>query len=1675
MADNQTFTLPAQTDEQRHLESIAKEKKVEKERLERIARNRLESARLFGSQEPELAQTAVRTIDQPLHRVPQDQLMAAMEHQAEGGRKRTTDIQKETQIRTQQGLVGRTVFGTLEKYQRNIIEPGAAFLTEQIQSTFLFPGEQEIERKARENREKGMGPLAAVTDAYVTSDLPYSVKGFIELLADPTWLVPVIGAPKALAKPFTIALRGIGRAAIGDGVEAAVARGFMRDTLTIALDNARSLVPDSSLVPAGAGTNLRTVAEANKMIADLKIAKAMVEKAGGNVGTLNRDIAAAEYFRDGMTAATNRAARDAKISQAADTGVSKAADTGVAPAAVPAPKPIEMRTNLLATFNRYTKGYNIGKVSYQLSFASDVDKVLFILAKSAPKGEVRTQARDWLRLVGGGEKKVLTKRASAMGNVVDDLIKKQPGGGAIEIPSTTGVASETMRAPTVAQAAAPPLPSDLAGAKPRYSIGRIPYMPAFESDVDRALYIVSQTTKSKADERYMEYLRKAIGGTDQEIRAQGIQVRSVIGKIAKAQPEGGAIRIPATAAVPAPKLPGVAAAVPEPGTIPTTETGKIPTPEVEPQPPIVPPDTTARFERPWPTPQIPSPAELTQRRSEFWLPPSELPSGKKPGGIDNIIPDPGPRGSIGAALDEAPPPEPFGRPSASLKRISGIEPWIEQKFYSDFAPFVHLQKAVHKGLDLEIAALKERRNTLKTTMGPGEWERAISKPGVARQIQGDITALENLRRTTSVADFTQLVPGAIPWGEDIVRRFYDPLVKSVGRYRRELEEYLALKNMEDVSRKIPNVILAGGIVGLDGVKLALAALEARLGPEAWTKVEAAGKGLHALNEKHVLDLLVNEEMIDDVTKAALMAEHPHYAPSHRLDYTERINNRLQGGVGKANVAEVPLLKLSETGSERVLKSPLTELLNNVIKVRMVVAKNRAARGLAEAVIEFQRLNPKEDLAKYVEAGGGENTIQKGTVSYYRKQGAWKSGTGSEKVQKFTVEMDADLANIAKGLGVETDNIILHIMRLLAAPLRFGATVGYPLFLPVNIARDATTALFRENLVPLSRPYFKAMWSVLTKDETYAAAAEAGAFPAGLADTALHRGGSLRKDRHGAISVRTAAEAIGLPFKLLEALNLIGERGTRLAVFTKLQNEGVDSIVAAVRARDATVDFAKSGTYMRAINQIVPFSNAATQGSANMARTIRDHPARSAAYTAVFAAPTIAARVNNMQYETSGLIPVEEYVRNWIVQIAEGTRKDGSKYPIFIRIPKGEIAGFFTFPFEMIFNFNDKENDKSAARLFLEGGLAAIANLSPVELPLIGQGGAASLTSAIPIVGAIAGVATNTDLYTGSFIVPRRLQNLPPEQQFDSSTSALAVEFGQKIGVSPMLIQAGFEDYTAGLGQFSNWMIGAGMEALGFDPEIHGEALLEGRQAPTGVEAFADTPFGRFVNTRDTRLIREGWGDFNAVKEDTQLEFSTIPEVRRLGVVLGDAPSSINLIPGSGVGIVELTPKQRAIYQAALGAEITPRIREFVSTLPSDMEAEDKAAAINEEQKALRKEVAIQMIQRLDFPDDPATQTLVADNRTLQEYWDIPMNEKAARERKRKEHNGEIDVLLVRYGLAIRGETAAGRAEVKRLKGERLTDKPVTQTPRSSGGQFQGGSAKDASIARWLSEMSGARN
>ncbi len=94
------------------------------------------------------------------------------------------------------------------------------------------------------------------------------------------------------------------------------------------------------------------------------------------------------------------------------------------------------------------------------------------------------------------------------------------------------------------------LPRDLAGSKPRYAYGEKNFEPVFESDLDKAAFIVSQGTKNKRHDDFVKWATKTFGITETQLSQHGQRVRQKIKDLAR-EARGGTSKEPEQLRIPA--------------------------------------------------------------------------------------------------------------------------------------------------------------------------------------------------------------------------------------------------------------------------------------------------------------------------------------------------------------------------------------------------------------------------------------------------------------------------------------------------------------------------------------------------------------------------------------------------------------------------------------------------------------------------------------------------------------------------------------------------------------------------------------------------------------------------------------------------------------------------------------------------------------------------------------------------------------------------------------------------------------------------------------------------------------------------------------------------------------------------------------------------------------------
>lgn len=543
--------------------------------------------------------------------------------------------------------------------------------------------------------------------------------------------------------------------------------------------------------------------------------------------------------------------------------------------------------------------------------------------------------------------------------------------------------------------------------------------------------------------------------------------------------------------------------------------------------------------------------------------------------------------------------------------------------------------------------------------------------------------------------------------------------------------------------------------------------------------DAAVLGKHAGNERfkkaaqeiykyqdYLLGMLVKEGMLTAKAYHTMRKMYPHYIPFFRDMSDVGMQSFLSGGKGFIDVSS-PVKRLK--GSTRDIIDPLESIIKNTFQFYNAIERNHVGR-------TFAKLADKKGVGQIVERVNGDKAKTDNTFN------VWENG------QKVTYETTPELIETMRMLDKEQSNMIMKILSYPASWLRAGATLS-PEFILRNPVRDMIGAAIysKHGFIPIVDT-FKGLALYLKKGQTYWEYKKSGAAHAAM--VSLDRdylGGQLRD-----IMKRESkfTKLIKNPIEALRAMSEATEMATRLAeydnarkgytgvgnrLFGKERNP-LSAQEAALESRDITLDFSRRGTHTKKANQVIAFFNATIQGADKMARAFKEDPRGMTVKTMLYITlPSVMLWYMNKEDERYQELPQWEKDTFWIIPGKEN----------MYRIPKPFEAGvLFGTSFERMLQYMDdaKNNRKSVG--FKGFGDRVFDSLAPSFMP----------TAMIPIVEA----TTNYSLFRQRNIIPQSQENLPARLQYGANTSEVAKFVGDKINVSPYVVDNTIRGYGGGL-------------------------------------------------------------------------------------------------------------------------------------------------------------------------------------------------------------------------------------------------------------------------------------
>ena len=364
----------------------------------------------------------------------------------------------------------------------------------------------------------------------------------------------------------------------------------------------------------------------------------------------------------------------------------------------------------------------------------------------------------------------------------------------------------------------------------------------------------------------------------------------------------------------------------------------------------------------------------------------------------------------------------------------------------------------------------------------------------------------------------------------------------------------------------------------------------------------------------------------------------------------------------------------------------------------------------------------------------------------------------ENGQKVTAYINNDLAeafgNLDNRIGSPQMQMFANIGKSITNPLKAGITGYNPLFAISNAARDIPTALIQSEygMLKTTKNMFRGIKEMATNGDMWQRYLALGGKSSGYikAHKGFEKNLSLAKNPIKNIweGMKTVLGSVG------EATESI----PRFAEFMSSMEAHGDAARALTESAEVTVNFSRAGEVTKFLDAWTLYLNAAVQGIDKFVRTAKAHPVRTAARSLeVVGVPYALLMVNNWSnphYQDLNDRTKQNY---FCIPNLAGEIDESGNAKTFIKIPLNrEYGSIFASSMDVVAGYLSGEaNPRNGyAETLKTNFLPPFPLTDNVLAPLI------------------LNLPQNKD-FAGRSIVPKNLENVSPQLQYDYSTSGLA--------------------------------------------------------------------------------------------------------------------------------------------------------------------------------------------------------------------------------------------------------------------------------------------------------------
>ena len=653
--------------------------------------------------------------------------------------------------------------------------------------------------------------------------------------------------------------------------------------------------------------------------------------------------------------------------------------------------------------------------------------------------------------------------------------------------------------------------------------------------------------------------------------------------------------------------------------------------------------------------------------------------------------------------------------------------------------------------------------------------------------------------------------------------------------------------------------------------------------------------------KALLQHRVNAGLISKESMEHLLKTHPNYMPHNVIREIDDAAAEAFAITDTLNVGKTDIMKAK--GSAKQIADPYIASSERTVSAWQIIENNKALRGLVEAQEQYKFV---DDANMYKVKTGTKAPKDKQTINLYR------NGV------KETWVVPEDVAAATKGIYDTPKDVPI---------------LGKPFVWANNIMKKAATSMNLSFALP--NKFRDLQTAAITADAFIDAMIKKTG--AKLPGSPIYRnkeelltlwkksggsGSSIFREGKVTSKILDDLKKTGIrkhisntnPAKVINNINEALEESTRLDVFQRALNRGLTPKQAAMVSREATIDFAKMGSWTRELNQYIPFLNARVQGFVNLPKAFINNPtnfARVQLWTSVY--PTLGLYKHNRQFESYGNISQYFKDKYWVVMTGEvdGKDTDGNdiKIPKFITIPKGEGQSLVSNPIQYFMEKADGLDYRTVDEMMVD----TIGSASPLSFQ--GWSGTNVWTSLISQFGPAAsipvGLGTNIEPFSGRDIVPGSRKQAEKDLQFRYTTPQTTKDIANFMGVAPAKLEFVINSF-GGLAQDIQTSVDI------VTNKVKGREL--------GLNPLEDSAFGQATRLpllrRIFREVTESFGPEQTMLRERKAEEQTKIVSERLKI-----KDKANEIVTKMDKITDPNKKQEYLKGLADKGEITPEIEE----------------------------------------------------------------------------------------------------------------------------------------------------